>query len=67
MSKPEFTDAQVVEGIHAAMKEKNWDVVIGLLHLLAVQAPGQAELLRAAIELAAQFPRQATEKEQSND
>ena len=58
---PEFSDAQVIAGINEAMKAKDFEAVVDLMHVLAAQAPKQAALLIAAFELAKLHPRDPKE------
>ncbi|WP_344754331.1 hypothetical protein [Gryllotalpicola koreensis] len=47
----EFTDAQVIAAIDAALRARDMPAVVSLLHVLALQAPTQAQLLADAISL----------------
>lgn len=46
---PEFTDAQIVESIHAALREGKVEVVGSLIAVLAVQNPRRAERIRDSL------------------
>lgn len=48
---PEFSDAQVIAAIGAALRASDMKAVVGLLHVLAVQNPREAALLVDAIKL----------------
>lgn len=56
MTAPEFTDAQIVEGITAALSEGRIDVIEGLLRVLLVQNQDEAirvyDTLRLGVMLA---------------
>jgi hypothetical protein len=47
----EFSDAQVIGAIGAAVREGDMQAVVGLLHVLAVQNPREAQLLLDMIEV----------------
>jgi hypothetical protein len=47
----EFSDAQVIGAIGAAVRAGDMQAVAGLMHVLAVQNPREARLLLDAIEL----------------
>jgi hypothetical protein len=49
--QPEFSDAQILGGISAALRAGDMKAVVDLLHLLAVQSPREAQLIVDAIEL----------------
>ena len=53
MTEPEFTDDQICDAIADALKEKNFKVVTGLMHLLAIQSPHKAETLLGYIQILA--------------
>jgi hypothetical protein len=51
-SEPEFSDAQVLGAISAALRAHDIEAVIGLLHVLAVQSPSEAQRILDIIEIA---------------
>jgi len=46
---PEFTDAQIEQGIHRALAKQDIHAVPGLIALLALQNPHRAEEVRQTI------------------
>jgi hypothetical protein len=51
---PEFSDAQIIAAIGAAVRAHDMKAVAGLMRLLALQNPREAQLLADAIELLAE-------------
>jgi len=47
----EFTSEQIMQGIAAAIREQNFKVVPGLIKLLALQDPQQAQVLLESMKL----------------
>ncbi|NUS59172.1 MAG: hypothetical protein HOV66_30590 [Streptomycetaceae bacterium] len=47
-----YTDEQLLDGIHAALDERDMAAAAGLIRLLAVQNPGAAQAILDAVELA---------------
>jgi hypothetical protein len=47
-----WTDEQLLDGIHAALDERDMAAAAGLIRLLAVQNPAAAQEILDAIELA---------------
>ena len=50
-SEPEFSNAQILNGISSALQEVDMKTVVDLLQLLATQSPEQALKIVDAIEL----------------
>ena len=50
--RADYSVAQIEAGIDAALKDRNMEAVVGLLHLLAVKAPDRAQLHLDAIAVA---------------
>lgn len=50
MSAPEFTPDQIEHGIACAVKERNFEVIPGLVKLLAVQDPERARRVLDELE-----------------
>jgi hypothetical protein len=48
----EFTSDEITETIANAIREHDFEVVPGLIRLLAVQDPGRAQLILDTVELA---------------
>jgi hypothetical protein len=52
VSAHEFTSDQITETIATAIRERDLDVVPGLIRLLALQDPGRAQLILDTVDLA---------------
>ena len=55
MTAPEFTDAQIVEGISKALRDGNVDAVEGLLRLLLAQNLDEAIRVYDMLQLSVMF------------
>lgn len=60
MTAPEFTDAQIVEGITAALIKGRIDLIEGLLRLLLVQNQDEAIRVYDALQLGALLAQEAS-------
>jgi hypothetical protein len=49
----EFSDEQILDAIVSAIRERKYDTVRSLIHLLAVQAPQKAQDVLDAVGVAA--------------
>jgi hypothetical protein len=52
MTSHEFTSDQITETIAHAIRERDFEVVPGLIRLLAVQDPGRAQDVLDTVEVA---------------
>lgn len=52
MTTHEFTSDQITESIANAIRDRDLEVVPGLIRLLALQDPGRAQLILDTVELA---------------
>jgi hypothetical protein len=48
----EYTSDQITETIAVAIRERDFEVVPGLIRLLAMQDPGRAQLILDTVEVA---------------
>lgn len=52
MTGHEFTSDQITETIAIAIRDREFEVVPGLIRLLALQDPGRAQLILDTVDLA---------------